>query len=173
MPDLEFLDEYTGQSLDELLAMEQAYRVDSLVFAMAFALSHKLWQCGAAALSPAERIILVVQCLEREVNNGGYDQFFFNPSREYARDIEAALRAIGCPINADIARRAVEALQIEGEPTADAVETALVAGGDELSELLASLDTEYYAFLEPIADRLFAFAKANRATICLSPKSAG
>jgi hypothetical protein len=162
-----FLEEYGGQSLDELIAMEATHRIDSLVLAIESALDRKAVDRGAAALSPEERVVLAVEALEREVNNGGYDQFFLNSSRAYAGDLERALRAIGCPEQADIARRAVEALKIKGAVTAESVEAAHAAAGDDLSDVLGSLDDEYYSSDEPIADRLFAFVKANRAAIKL------
>jgi hypothetical protein len=162
MPDLEFLEKYSGQSLDELISMEERYRVDSLVLAMESALDVK---AGRTALTPEERVILAVEALEREVNNGGYDQFFLNSSREYAGEIEAALRSIGCPQQADIARRAVALLGIDGVITNKAIEEAQAAGGEELTESLNELDNEYYGCDEPIADSLLAFVKQNRSRI--------
>ena len=44
-----------------------------------------------------ERVVRAVEALEREVNNGGYSQFFINPPVESAPDIVAALRQIDCP----------------------------------------------------------------------------
>lgn len=167
MGEQEVLEEYDGQSLDELLAMEKTHRVDSLVLAMESALDRKASGKRAVPLSPEERVIVAVENLEREVNNGGYGQFFINSSREYAGDIEKALRLIGCPKQAAIAKRAVAALKIKGKYTSDAVETALEKGGDKVSDVLSSLDDEYYACQEPIADRLFGFAKTNRAKIRL------
>jgi len=167
MIDPEFLEQYGGQTLEELIAMEATHRVDSLVLAIESALDRKALDRGAATLSPEEGIVLAVEALEREVNNGGYDQFFLNSSRAYAGGIERALRAIGCPQQADIARRAVEALKIKGAVTAESVESAHSTCGDDLADVLGSLDDEYYSCDEPIADRLFAFVKANRAAIRL------
>lgn len=162
-----FLEEYGGQSLEELIAMESTHRIDSLILAIESALDKKAGDRGLATLSSAERVVLAVEALEREVNNGGYDPFFLNSSRAHAGDVERALRAIGCPEQADIARRAVEALAIKGAVTAESVKAAHSAGGDDLMDALSSLDDEYYACDEPIADRLFAFVKANRAAIRL------
>jgi len=167
MTELVFLEEYGGQSLGELIAMESTHRIDSLVLAIESALDLKAEDRGAATLSSAERVVLAVEALERQVNNGGYDQFFLNSSKAYASELERALRAIGCPEQADIARRAVEALAIKGPVTAESVEAAHSAGGDDLMDVLSSLDDEYSSCDEPIADRLFAFVKANRAAIRL------
>ncbi len=173
MSDLPFLDDHGGESLDDLLDLEHTYRIESLVFALDAALNRKLGVLGAGALSRAELVLLIVHELECQVNNGGFDQYFFNSSREHAGEIEAALRAIGCPLSAAIAQRAVNALAIPGELTPDGILTALAIGGEELFEDLGSLTDEYYERTESIADELFAFVKANRATISLGVDGAG
>jgi hypothetical protein len=47
MPDLNWLDEYSGQTVDELLALEGEYRLDSLVLAFEQALDQKTERAGA------------------------------------------------------------------------------------------------------------------------------
>ena len=167
MGELKFLEKYGGQSLEDLFAMERTHRVDSLVLAMESALGRKQARKKSKPLSAEERIILVVEALEREVNNGGYEQFFTNSSCVYAGEVEDALKRIGCAKQSGIAKRAVAALKLKGTLTPKAVEKALGAGGERLSERLGALDDAYYACDEPIEEKLFAFAKANRATIHL------
>jgi hypothetical protein len=41
MPDLKWLDSYSGQTADQLLALEGEYRIDSLVLAFEQALDQK------------------------------------------------------------------------------------------------------------------------------------
>jgi hypothetical protein len=166
VPKLEFLERYNGESLDELLAMAETYRIDSLVLAMESALQAK--QEEGLRLSQEERVVLAIEGLEREVNNGGYHQFFFNSSRVYAAEIVEDLRLIGCPRQAEIAGRAVMGLGLRGAMTHEAIEEALEAGAEELEDALGALDGEYYACDEPIADRLFAFVKQNRERVMLA-----
>lgn len=137
-----FLESYGGQSTDELIALAGKYRIDSLVLAFEQAIQRK-----TAALSKEESCVLAVEALEREVNNGGYSQFFGNSSGEYAGIVVDALQAIGCPKTAAM--------------TADAI-----AGRDD-EKKLAACDDRYYANDEPIADRLFAWIGKNRAKIQL------
>lgn len=73
----DFFDGYDGQTTDELLALETTYRTDSLVLAFEAALR---LEPDPAKLSREETWILAIEALEREVNNGGYDQFFLNSS---------------------------------------------------------------------------------------------
>jgi hypothetical protein len=57
------------------------------------------------SLTEEEHIVLAVEALEREVNNGGYDQFFTNSSREFVSTIVCSLRGIGCKKTSNITQR--------------------------------------------------------------------
>jgi hypothetical protein len=157
----QFLPAYGGQSTDELLALAGRYRIDSLVLAFEQAIQSK----APTAISREESWVLAVEALEREVNNGGYAQFFINSSNLFASTIEAALRAIECPRTAEITRDAVAALNLEGEPTPAAVEKAAMAENHAVQQALARCDERYFANDEPIADRLFAWIGTNRGRI--------
>src|SRR5579859_2330538 len=110
MPDLQWLDGYRGESVDELIALQGKYRIDSLVLAFEQAMSQKAARVGDDKLTVEDRVILAVEALEREVNNGGYGQFFLN-TPEYSPIIVDALRRIGCPKIAEITQKAVKIVQ--------------------------------------------------------------
>src|SRR6266700_8058284 len=163
-PGPKWLDGYSGQSAQQLISLEGKYRIDSLVLAFEQAIMQKAGREGMQSLTDEEHIALAVEALEREVNNGGYDQFFVNSSREFASTIVGALLRIGCKKTATITQKALKAL---GTPdlTAEAID-AVMAGDDE--QRLAKLnrcDDSYYKSAEPIAERLFAFIKANKTNI--------
>jgi hypothetical protein len=61
----------------------------------AIALSDLLSRHSWAELSAAERVVVLVDGVEREVNNGGLHQFYFNSAGDCATETPAALRAIG------------------------------------------------------------------------------
>ena len=111
MPDLRWLEGYNGESVDELIALEGKCRTDSLVLAFEQAMDQKAARIGEDELTAEERIILAIEALEREVNNGGYGQFFLNSSREYAPIIADALRRISCPKTAEITQKALKIVQ--------------------------------------------------------------
>lgn len=152
-----FLPSYGGQTTDELLALEGKYRIDSLVLAFEEAISRK------QRPSVEESFVLAIEALEREVNNGGYSQFFTNSSNAFAAIIERALRAIGCPKTADITRDAIQMLGTGGDLSPDAVSKP--AEDDDVRAKLNACDERYFGNDEPIADRLFAWIKAHRAAI--------
>ncbi len=162
--DLPFLDAYGGQSTDELIALESDYRIDSLVLAFESALDAKTER------SRPERVILAVEAIEREVNNGGFTQFFSNSSLEYTKDIVEAFELIGCPKTAALCRKAVELLGVEDLADLDAIEEASYDAFDDDARLerFNALDDEYYAGAEePIAVKLFEYIKQNRQYITL------
>jgi hypothetical protein len=168
MPGSEFLEAYDGQSLAELIALEDRYRIDSLVLAFEQALRQKEARDGAGALSPEERVVLVIEAFEREVNNGGYEQLFLNSSNEYTAEIVDALELIGCPKVAATARGAVAALGLDADASPSAVEAAVESGGDALVESLSRFDDQFYEVVdEDIAGCLFRFVKTNEARIIL------
>ncbi len=164
MSQLKWLDGYSGQTMDELISLEGKYRTDSLVLAFEEAMDQKAARVGDDKLTAEERIILAIEALEREVNNGGYGQFFVNSSREYAPIIVDALRRIGCPKTAEITSKAMKIVQ-KAPMTDEEIENGSWEENEERQEALGECDTLYFERPETVEERLFAFIKANRAKI--------
>jgi len=160
-PELEWLQGYSGQSAEQLLSLEGKYRIDSIVSAFEQAIVGKISRDGMGALSAEERIVLAVQTMEREVNGGGYDRFFSGASRQFAPGLVEALRRIGCRKTANIALRAIQATGVS-DVTAEAIENAMAAEDGKRQGRLSRCDNSFHETAEPIADRLFAFIKANK-----------
>jgi len=159
--DLVFLESYSGQSTDELIDLEGTHRVDSIVLAFEQALQSK------ASLTREEKVILAVEAMEREVNNGGFNQFFCNSSRDFVPDICDALSVIDCPEPAELARSAMTILGVDVSMTSDDIEDISCDASDEQNEQLGELDAVYYRGEEPVADKLFEFIKTNRSSITI------
>jgi hypothetical protein len=166
--DLKWFDGYSGQSADELIGAASAYRIDSIVLAFEQALLGKADSVGLPELNEAERTVLAVEALEREVNNGGYHQFFLN-TPEHASSVVAALERIDCPNTAKISQAAIAHLGLRQPFTTEQVQIALDldAGGNLIAVLGDRCDQLYYSSGEPIADRLFAYIRANSHAIRL------
>jgi hypothetical protein len=73
---------------------------------------------GFEALTEAEQTVYCLDALEREVNNGGFEQFFFNSSGDTALETVAALERLGAAHTAGLVRRAVSVFP-PGRPAAD------------------------------------------------------
>jgi hypothetical protein len=108
-----------------------------------------------------------VEALEREVNNGGYDQFFFNSS-EFTPVIVQALNAIRCPGVAELAQDAIDALGIEGTPTIEAVNRVMEEDSDEREQRLDTCDDRYYREAGDLSVSLSSCIRGNGDEISLN-----
>ncbi len=159
-----FLDGYHGETTAGLLALATRYRGDSIALAFELALQTKAEQ---SSLSLAEQSVLAIAALEREVNNGGYGQFFLNSSRVFAPIIVDALFAIDCPSVARITSRAIASLRVP-EPLSPAIlEARMLAEDLSLRRALAACDERYDAADEPLTARLLAWIARQQADIVL------
>lgn len=113
------------------------------------------------SLADEERVVLAIEALEREVNNGGYDQFFVNSSREFAPTIVGALLRIGCKKTARITERAILAIGVS-ELTEATIEAAMSEDAEGRTARLSRCDDSYHKSGEQIGERLFAFLNSER-----------
>jgi len=161
-----FLDSYTGQSADELIALQKTHRIDSLVLAFESALDAK--KESGQEVSGVELIILAVEALEREVGNGGYSQFFYSSSVEYVPIIVDSLRSIGCNEIADLTQEAIDLLGVESlDP--EEIEERMDPDDEELEESLDKLDIIYLNEVNDVPGyALFDYIKTHRELIKLA-----
>ncbi|MFO1468491.1 MAG: DUF4375 domain-containing protein [Steroidobacteraceae bacterium] len=169
MPDLKWLDGYSGESVHDLIALSAIHRVDSIVLAIEQALQQRAEDVGLSALNEAEVTVLAVEALEREVNNGGYHQFFLN-TPEFAPFLVESLKRIACHKTAEISAKAISLLRLRHSFTADQVQDAI---DNDLQETLIEAlsdqcDGPYHGTGEPIADQLFEYVRANHTSIHLA-----
>jgi hypothetical protein len=126
----------------EILAMtddtEFAIAMSDLVFAREATV-------GYQQLTAAERVVFCLDQLEREVNNGGFEQFFENSSGDHALDTIEALRTLGATATAALVAEAVRVFP-QGRPATDRAERQRqVARLDEQARAtLDRLDGAFY-----------------------------
>ena len=128
----------------------------------AIALSDRLLPHPWAELSAAERVVVLVDWVEREVNNGGFHQFYFNSAGDCARQTPAALRAIGAWQAAAIVQQA-NTLFPGGAPPVDRSERQCVL--DEIDpdiQIFNQLDRKFYAYPDKISALVYDFVVAHR-----------
>jgi hypothetical protein len=166
MSQLRWLNGYSGQTTDDLIALEGAFRTDSIVVAFVQAIDQKAARLGDAQLSTPERVVLAVEAVEDRVNSGGFDSLLRYESA-IVPDIVSSLVAIGCDAVADLTRSAIDAIGIHGPITANAVESAMDEEDDARDDRLDALDRRYYEIAGDLADPLLAFIKANSDEITL------
>ena len=164
---MKWLPGYSGQSTEELIALYGIFRTDSIVLAFEQALDQKAYRLGDSALSAEEVVILAIEALEREVNNGGYKQFFTNSSKEYASVIVDALNRIGCTQVAELTSKAINALAIDGALTVDAIDHVMRSEHEERTAKLSKCDGQHFHLRTDLAETLFEFIKSTRAKIII------
>ncbi len=160
-----FLEQYDGQTVDELIALHKTHRIDSIVLAFEADLDSRK-ELGEE-LSAVELTILAVEAFERELNNGGFSQFFYNSSVEYSPTIVNCLKLIGCNELANLTQKAIDILGVSSlDP--DLIEERMDAEDEELEDALGELDDIFYEIEEAPAYALFEYIKNNRESIKLS-----
>lgn len=157
---------YSCETTSELLGYPARGQHDLLVRAFEEGLQRKISRTGERGLSKEERTVLAVRALDREVNNGGYDQFFRNSSKKFAPEVVQSLKQIGCRRTAKITQRAITALH-SGPLTVARIEAAMRETNEERDRELEQCDEMFYRTPQGIPSRLFAFIKANSRRIRL------
>ena len=158
---------YAGESADDLFALSTTHRADSLVVAFETALAQKAASLGISALTQPEVDVLAIEALEREINNGGYRQFFINSSNEFAATVVEALRRIGCPSTASITQRALAALPQATALTPESLSAAMEQDDPSLDKRLEECNQAYFDAREDIATALLRYLIDQRESIKL------
>lgn len=113
-----------------------------------------------SALSKPERVFFVMQCLEREVNNGGFSQFFFNSSGDYANEIVDACMEIGAIKTAEICKKAVSIYG--GEVPADRDARDELLDDEANAAVLDECDEAFFEYEEDLASLCQTYALKNK-----------
>lgn len=119
-------------------------------------------------LSEVEQIIVTIWWVEADVNNGGFDQYFFNSGGDMAWFAPTAFETIDAHEMAGIVKRANAAFG-EGGPPRDRNERQerLLALPASAAALFNELDSEFYTYPDDVTERLHDFI-ARRASELLA-----
>ena len=101
--------------------------------------------------------------LAREVNNGGFDQFFYNSSGEYAPEILEAYQKVGADKTADIINRGIKLFPTLPVPKNWELRQEILLEKESNSELWDELDTEFYKYEDNISELIIKFVEKNKA----------
>jgi hypothetical protein len=105
------------------------------------------------ALAPGVRAIYATWLVDAEVNNGGFNQFFFNSSGQYAGDALAGYELLGTEEYAAVMRSAIATFEIDRERLRPFYEAHTLASFSESYRHtgLSEVDQRYYA----LGDRIY------------------
>lgn len=124
-----------------------------------------LWGDNLDGLTQPQRNFFFNQNLEREINNGGFNQYFYNSSGDYAHETLTSLQAIGANKTADILRQAIDQFPNSIVPK-DRQERQNVLGQIEAkaNEEWEHLDQKFYAYEDDLNELNLQYVKQNRAS---------
>jgi hypothetical protein len=126
----------------------------------------RFWRLDFDDLSPAERVFRAIWELEGEVNNGGFDQYFFNSSGDTAFAVVDALKTIGAHKTARIAEDANGVFPRPHPPRdRDERQALLDALLPEQKAVLDNLDEQFYRYPDNLTELLHDYVKRNSANI--------
>ncbi len=114
-------------------------------------------------LSGAEKTFYLIFQLESEVNNGGFSQYYYNSSGDFANDIAAALRDIGAYKTADLCDKALAAFGGALPKNRDEREALLdSAFTDEIEAVLRQCDTDFCSCPDDLVALNYNYVMAKR-----------
>lgn len=144
---------YHAQETDEqrLARMSEAERAEHQLRQEFYRRAQALWDKDYGTLPELHRFILGIDTLEREVNNGGFSQYFSNTEGRQAPDLAEALQKVGAPKTAALVQRALTVFP--GPPTNDwqAWAQSITKMETDHSDFLNARDSEFYQSNEDLA----------------------
>jgi hypothetical protein len=109
-------------------------------------------------LSERDQVLVTIWGLEADVNNGGFDQFFFNGSGDLAFFAPTALKKIGADQMAEIAARANALFGPAGPSRSqDERQQQLAELTADNEDLFDALDEAFYEYPDDIRELVNAF----------------
>jgi len=98
-------------------------------------------------LTDQQKLFYLNQNLEREINNGGFNQYFINSSGDNAHETILSLKAIGADKTADILQKAIDQFPNKTVPKDRDKRTEIVEQIEEVAnEVWNDLDQKFYQY---------------------------
>ncbi|MBQ8200837.1 MAG: DMP19 family protein [Clostridia bacterium] len=117
------------------------------------------------ALSTHERVFYVTQTLEMEVNNGGFSQFFYNSSGDFAGELIQAFTDIGAFRTAEICGEALGAFGCKLPENQDARQEMLDAlESEEIDGMLGECDDAFYEYQDDLSGLNYDYVMKHKAS---------
>jgi hypothetical protein len=152
-------------SIDEILTLDDP---TSMIIELSYGLSDKISRSGYEGLSHPEKVLNSVFWLDAEINNGGFDQFFYNSSGNHANETAAALEEIGAGHTAELVRKAISYFP-GGSPSPDIYKRRKMWDliNEDISAQWNLLDTQFYKYDDPLEELQVKYMMLNKDEIKL------
>ncbi len=114
-------------------------------------------------LNSSQKVVVVIENLEREINNGGFNQFYFNSSGNFANDTLEYLKIIGANSTFEIVKRANNEFPNGIVPSDRGERTDILLKIEEKADITwAECNKLFYQYPNDISGLLVEFIKNNR-----------
>jgi hypothetical protein len=114
-------------------------------------------------LTKPEKTFLYVEILEAEINNGGFDQFFYNSSGDYAYEALQSLNEVGAKKTANLISEAYKMFPKNPIPKqVESRQILLEKVSKETSEKWNELEDMFYKQDENIQKLLLEYVRKNK-----------
>ncbi len=98
-------------------------------------------------LTEEQKLFYYNQCLEREINNGGFNQYFFNSSGDFAHLTVQSLLTIGANKTADILQNAINQFPDKTAPQDRTERQNILEQIEETADpIWEELDQKFFAY---------------------------
>ena len=135
---------------------------EELLSSFVDAIQRKESERGFVSLTFRERVFYLVWWLEAEVNNGGFNQFFFNSAGDYATETVEALRTIGAEQTAALAEQACDVFgPAVPSPVRAERQDQVIALSESQNATLAQLDKAFFAYPDNLSKLLASFMEQS------------
>ena len=113
-------------------------------------------------LNETEKTFLYVEILEAEINNGGFDQYFFNSSGDYAHETLEGLKKIGAFKTAKLIEEAYKYFPENPVPKDTEERREILENIDsQTSEKWTELEDKFYLYEENIGGLVLEYVRNN------------
>lgn len=121
------------------------------------------WGDNMDMLTEAQRNFYFNQNLEREVNNGGFNQYFINSSGDFTHETINSLRTIGANLTADILQSAIDQFPDKKVPRDRDERIDLVRQIEETAnEKWEELDQKFFEYKDDLNSLNIEYVKKHR-----------
>jgi len=158
-----WLDQYPDGDLHGLLNLEDRYRIDSLVCCLEQRIGLK------SILTDDDSFILAICSFDREVNNGGFEQYLMNSSREFAHRLAGDLKRIKLAEASEKVLEIYSLIGLSSQPSEESISELVDSDAwDESEEArghLERFDDYYFDAIGDCSEPLWNWLKGNNNVI--------
>jgi hypothetical protein len=111
---------------------------------------------GINKLNAKEKTIFHIGCLEAEINNGGFSQYFFNSSGRYKYEAITALEEVGAVYTSELLKKAIQVSKLSLFRKWFNKDIS-----ENQEEKLEKLDNDFYEYEEDILELQIRYIQKN------------